>query len=284
VSHRSALLNLATLLGVLASVLAGVAGSAMGATPSAEGATADQNGWKPTWIKQADANGGWVLRNALIRFVHFGDGGTSYHDSESIQFIPFGVQQMDTDEIALIGAIDNNDNRGWPHNQTNEGSLVRAANGWLVAALRITRPLQFRNDQGTDNLNGMGVSVSRDDGVHWSPVQTLYRAGRMHSHLIVLPGGEIVLTYIERQDIENGHLVSYRRGAGAVVSYDNGLTWDMAHRFLLGDFEFADETPYALACGHQWSALLDDGHILTVFGHYPSRGACLVKWKVTLRR
>ena len=78
---------------------------------------ADHVGWKPTWIKQADGNGGWLLRPAQIQFLHYGDGKRPYDDHKSIHFIPFGVQQMDTGEIALIGAIDNKDSRGWPHNQ-----------------------------------------------------------------------------------------------------------------------------------------------------------------------
>ena len=164
---------------------------------------------------------------------------------------------------------------------TGEGSITRANNGWLVAAVRTDMPAKFHSYRN-DNLMGLGVSVSKDDGKTWSPVQRLYESGRMHTHLLVMPGGEIVLTYIVRQDMQGGRLVSYRRGAGAVISYDNGLTWDMAHRYLLGDFEFADGTPFALACGHQASALLDDGDLLTTFGHYGSKGACLVKWKPTL--
>ena len=164
---------------------------------------------------------------------------------------------------------------------TGEGSIARARNGWLVAALRTDMAAEFY-PYHNDNLMGVGVSVSKDDGRTWTPMQRLYEAGRMHTHLIVMPGGEIVLTHIMRQDVKGGRLVSYGRGAGAVVSYDNGLTWDMAHRYLLGDFEFADGTPFALACGHQWSALLDDGYLLTVFGHYSSKGACLIKWKPVL--
>ena len=163
---------------------------------------------------------------------------------------------------------------------TGEGSIIRAKNGWLVAALRTDMPVVFY-PYDNDNLMGIGVSVSKNDGETWTPMQRLYESGRMHTHLIVMPDGEIVLTHIMRQDMQRGCLVSYRRGAGAVISYDNGLTWDISHRHLLGDFEFSDGTPFALACGHQSSALLDDGYLLTVFGHYPSKGACLIKWRLS---
>jgi hypothetical protein len=164
---------------------------------------------------------------------------------------------------------------------TGEGSLVRARNGWLVAAVRTDMSAKFYR-YNNDNLMGIGISISKDDGTTWSPMKMLYHGGRMHTHLLVLPGGQIVLTHIQRQDIEGGRLVSYQRGAGAVLSYDNGVTWDLAHRYLLGDFEFSDSTPFALACGHQWSTLLEDGSIVTAFGHYISKGICLVKWRPTL--
>jgi hypothetical protein len=60
---------------------------------------------------------------------------------------------------------------------------------------------------------------------------------------------------------------------------DNGQTWDMEHEYLLDSFQFTDGTKLPLACGHTFSALLDDGHILTCYGHYLSKGGCLLKWR-----
>ena len=163
---------------------------------------------------------------------------------------------------------------------TSEGSLVRAANGWIVAALRTdmeARFIRFHND----NLEGTGVSISKDNGVTWSPIEVVYPAGKMHAHLLRMPDGMLVMTFIMRQDVHEAKIASYTRGCGAVVSYDNGLTWDTAHDYLLDSFNFADGTPHALACGHIHSTLLSDGSILTCFGHYPSKGGCLVKWKPT---
>ena len=136
----------------------------------------------------------------------------------------------------------------------DEGSLVRATNGWLVAALRTNCHPRFI-DVKNDNLEGIGVSVSKDDGKTWSPVQVLYEGGRMHTHLLRMPNKDLVLTHIMRQDI----------------------------RYLLDDFEFSDGMPFALACGHQFSTLLGDGQILTAFGNYTAKGACLIKWKPTTR-
>ena len=109
----------------------------------------------------------------------------------------------------------------------------------------------------------------------------LFEAGRHHPHLLRLPNGDIVMTVILRQDVENGKLVSYRRGCEAVISRDNGQSWDVAHRYILDDFEYSNGLPLSTATGHLYSTLLDDGHILTCYGHYPSKGACLIRWKPT---
>ena len=161
---------------------------------------------------------------------------------------------------------------------TNEGSLVRAANGWLVASLRTT--LEPRLAALTNGgLAGTVVSISRDDGLTWSPVQTVFEAGRHHAQLLLLPNGDIVMTVILRQDVENGRLASYRRGCEAVISHDHGQSWDLAHKYILDSFEYSNGLPLSTATGHVFSTLLDDGSILTCYGHYPSRGACLIRWK-----
>jgi hypothetical protein len=160
----------------------------------------------------------------------------------------------------------------------SEGSLLRAANGWIVAALRTdmeARHMRLQND----NLEGTGFSISRDDGKTWSPVKILFPAGKMHAHLLALPDGTLVMSYIVRQDIVDGKLASYTRGCGAILSRDHGLTWDTEHEIMLDRFDLADGSPHTLPCGHLCSTLLDDASIITCYGHYPSKGACLIKWQ-----
>lgn len=172
---------------------------------------------------------------------------------------------------------ENYEGKSYTH-ATSEGSLVRAANGWLVAALRTTphpRLLALQNG----GMDGTGISISKDNGVTWSAVKVLFEAGRHHAHLLQLPNGDIVMTLIMRQDVQNSKLASYRRGCEAVVSHDNGQSWDVVHKYILDDFEYSNGLPLSTATGHLFSALLDDGFILTCYGHYPSKGACLIRWK-----
>ncbi len=160
----------------------------------------------------------------------------------------------------------------------SEGSLVRAKNGWIVAALRTdlrAQDMHWHND----NLEGTAVSVSKDDGKTWSPIKRIFTSGRMHANLQCLADGTLVMTYIMRQDAAGGRLLSYTRGCGAIISRDNGLTWDTDHEYMLDRYELADGTPHTLACGHICSTVLTDGSIITTYGHYPSKGGCLVRWK-----
>ncbi len=162
----------------------------------------------------------------------------------------------------------------------SEGALVRAANGWLVAALRTDMSARYLKGPNADHYEGTGISISRDDGRTWSPINMLFAAGRMHANLLRMPNGDLVLTVTVRQDIEHGKLASYRRGCEAVISHDNGLTWDLGHKYILDEWEFLDrDKPYLGPCGHLYSALLDDGSILTAHNNYLSKGITLIRWR-----
>lgn len=160
----------------------------------------------------------------------------------------------------------------------SEGSLVRAANGWLVAALRTDMPYRFVNLHN-DNMEGIAVSISKDNGASWSALHGLYKGGRMHPNLQLLSNGHLVMTYIVRQDYEGVERVSYRRGCEALISRDHGQTWDMAGKYILDEFEYSDGTPLATACGHLSSTVLKDGRILTTYGNYLAKAAVVVRWK-----
>jgi hypothetical protein len=163
-----------------------------------------------------------------------------------------------------------------------EGTLVRAKNGWLVAALRTDMPPRYFDVPNNDSLMGLATSVSKDDGKTWSELNVLYDAGRHHPNLLPVPNGDIVMTYIVRADVREGRLASYRRGCEAVVSHDNGLTWDTACTYFLDEYEFFDGQQWFNGeSGHLSSTLLADGSILTAYGNYLSRGWGLIRWEAS---
>ncbi len=167
-----------------------------------------------------------------------------------------------------------------------EGSVIRARNGWLIAALRNDLLPKFFPCH-SDNFCGTGFSISKDDGRTWSPFKQLFEAGRMHANLVLMPNDDIVMTLIVRQDIRDGKLASFRKGCDALVSHDNGLTWDLDRRYILDDWPYYDYTrpvPHARAiCGHSCSTLLEDGRILSAYGHYPAQGIGMIRWTPRLR-
>ncbi len=61
---------------------------------------------------------------------------------------------------------------GW--SGVSEVTIVRAANGDLVAACRTDWPDQFRK-QNLDHHDGLAVSISKDDGTTWSPLNRLMK-------------------------------------------------------------------------------------------------------------
>jgi len=196
------------------------------------------------------------------------DGGRTWKDDARPDSWRYGTLEHETGTHVLSG---------------NEGSVTRAANGWLVAALRTDLPPQYYGGQEgldfNDSLSGTGVSISKDDGRTWSPLDILFEAGRHHAHLMTLPSGDIVMTLTVRVDYGDGTLASYRRGCDVLISRDNGLTWGLDRRIILDEYEFFDGNQWFNGeCGHIYSCLLNDGRILTVSNNYRTNGISLVRW------
>ena len=162
----------------------------------------------------------------------------------------------------------------------SEGSVIRAANGWVVAALRTDMPARyFTAPNMGDALEGTAVSISKDDGQTWSDLVDVFEPGRHHGNLVRLSNGDLVLTVIRRIDIRNGRLASYRRGCDAVISHDHGLTWQVDRMYTLDEFNYCSGTDWVDAqCGHVCSIALDDDTILTTYGNYQT-GALLIRWR-----
>ena len=173
---------------------------------------------------------------------------------------------------------------------TNEIVLCRAKNGDLVAACRTDKPKQFQVGYD-DQYSGLAVSISKDNGYTWSELNHLHAWGRHQPHMIVMPNGDIVMTYVVRNGYpadKNGLL---RFGIEAVVSKDHGQTWDMDHKYIL-----ATNNSIMKGDRKSWGSpqstsnvLLPDGSLLTAFGtgvrNVPTQklwkmDVVLVKWRL----
>lgn len=171
----------------------------------------------------------------------------------------------------------------------SDGAMVRAANGWIVAAKRMDVPARYI-DYHYDSFTGTGVSISKDDGATWSPISHVLEAGRHHANLLRLPNDDLVMTVVRRLDIRGGKLASYRLGCDALVSHDHGLSWNVDRIYILDNWPHLHHQDlgavtwetgdmwYGCASGHLSSVLLGDGSILTAYGHYAYGGA-LIKWR-----
>jgi len=171
----------------------------------------------------------------------------------------------------------------------DEVALLRAANGHLIAACRTGNPERFKGE--IDHYGGLGISISTDDGSTWSGVRKLYDWGRHHPSLLLLPSGEIVMTYVVRKGYVDSPEGFPQFGIEAVVSRDHGQTWDLDHRYILhqwvGDIKGAKA--WTSSSQATSTVLLPDASLLTAFGtgyriHQNVQGlrdVGLVQWRLS---
>ena len=137
----------------------------------------------------------------------------------------------------------------------SEGSLTRAANGNLVGCFRSHRP---GIPSPFDGWRGIVTAYSSDDGKTWSEpaVHSLY--GHVHHTLLPFPDGRVLMTYAVRIGELDGRTY---HGHDAVLSHDNGQTWDWDHRYILfrGGVAHSQHSPR--------SVLLNDGRVFTIYMH-----------------
>jgi len=148
----------------------------------------------------------------------------------------------------------------------SEVALLRAANGDLIGACRTDMARQYFGQ--IDHYEGLGVCISKDDGKTWSPVNRLYDYGRHHPSLVLMPDNSILMTYVVRLGYPRTPEGLPQFGIEAVISRDNGASWDLAHRLVLARWS-GNRTG-----GNEWwpssqatsTVLLPDGSLLTAFG------------------
>jgi hypothetical protein len=151
----------------------------------------------------------------------------------------------------------------------SEVGILLATNGNLVATCRTDISTAFPGET-LDWYEGLGVSISKDGGSTWSDVNKLYDYGRHHASMLLMPNDDIVMTYVVRKgypDTPDGYA---QFGIEAVVSHDNGNSWDLDHRYILDTWvstrPSADSNFWWSGPFNTSSVLLPDGSILTAFG------------------
>jgi hypothetical protein len=229
--------------------------------------------YKPIWIVDAAGldirpdRASWPPTHALVRFSY--DGGLTW---------PEEIEPPTWNGASGVGV--------------NEVALARAANHDLIAACRLEHPKYYAPGGQTpiDHYCGLGISISKDNGTTWSPMNILYEYGRMHPSVALLPNGDLVMTYVERCGaLHEEHRLSdadgYSRwGVEAVVSHDHGASWDLSHRYILARWSGQHHAQSTS------TVLLPDGALLTAFGsgylsqpvHAPiaiTHEVCLVRWR-----
>ncbi len=148
----------------------------------------------------------------------------------------------------------------------SEVALARATNGDLVASCRTDKPEDFVETM--DHYEGLAVSISKDNGKTWSALNRLYAWGRHHPCMVVMPDGKMVMTYVVRKGYTTSGDEYARFGIEAVVSVDNGQTWDLDHRYLLQHWNAnrLDENSWWASSQATSTILLPDGSLVTAFG------------------
>ncbi len=149
----------------------------------------------------------------------------------------------------------------------NEVNMIQASNGDLLAACRTDYPRRFAHHK-LDHFGGLAVSNSKDEGKTWSDLKPLYEWGRHHPSMVSMPNGDIVMTYVVRLGYPATHDGFPQFGVEAVVSHDNGQTWDKEHRYILATWvgNITGATAWFCSVQSTSTVLLPDGMLLTVFG------------------
>lgn len=172
----------------------------------------------------------------------------------------------------------------------NEVTFTKAANGNIIAACRTDYPPRFAKTQ-VDHYGGLAVSISSDNGATWSTLNKLFTWGRHHPSIVLLPNNDLLMTYVVRLGYTSDKDGFPRFGVEAVLSHNNGLTWDIDHRFVLAEWSGNVKGDKAWYGGVQSSStvVLPSGTIVTAFGvgfnNAPDTEPCifdigLIRWTV----
>jgi len=232
--------------------------------------------WLPSLVDR-DPKTGKVTRLAKAFWSPIREWGTLKTGAYAQGYISFSYDEGKTwqDEVKVPQWL-----------KVSEIALARAKNGDMVAACRLDLN-DLLDPTAMDNYTGTGVSISKDNGKTWSdphtPKNTLFDWGRTHMWLETMPDGDMIMSYNVRRGYPDAPGGYPQFGAEAVVSHDNGRTWDIDHRYILhvyeGNVPARDFWSFQGATSNASTAILPDGTLLTAFNmEYTKIG--LVKWKL----
>jgi len=129
---------------------------------------------------------------------------------------------------------------------SNETAYLYLPSGRAIAMIR-------RNEKGFS----LWQTDSVDGGRTWGKVRQITGYMEHPADLLLLQSGKILLTYGRRHP---------PFGIEAMLSYDEGKTWDIKHKIMLvGDAENGE-------VGYPSSVQLDDGTICTAYYSYQGQG------------
>jgi hypothetical protein len=127
----------------------------------------------------------------------------------------------------------------------NETALCLLPSGKLLAMLRAE----------TEKVD-LWQSISSDDGITWSIPRRITGDQEHPADVIVLPGGELLLTYGHRH---------FPYGFQCRISKDEGNSWIVPKRFILSADAITND------CGYPSSAVAADGTIVSLYYSIGSR-------------
>ncbi len=207
------------------------------------------------------------------------DGGTTWTEPEcDLSMYTRNVIEQADGSLLLFDATSRlcstDDGRTWPEREQfvvadapdfdfAEAAIMQLADQHLLATVRISGEAyevltddliselpEFRNMPTREECsNHMVLLESQDAGLHWSKPRSFLNYAEVQAYLLPLTDGRLLATYT------NYHLPF---GSSAVLSEDNGRTWDTGHPIQLS---------MSLASHAGWanSIQLPDGDILTVY-------------------
>ncbi|MBI2193470.1 MAG: exo-alpha-sialidase [Planctomycetes bacterium] len=145
-----------------------------------------------------------------------------------------------------------------PESMFPEAALIRLRDGRILAAGRVSGdhavqaeppPRGRPTPPGDESGDQMLLAESEDGGLTWSPPRPFLGYSEVHAHLLRLQDGRLLCSYAS-------YHLPY--GVFAVLSEDDGQTWDRDHPILLA---------MSLNCYTGWptSIQLAGGDILTAY-------------------